>query len=70
MAPGINFGIFTREKRDQARREAKLFFQDSAEKRELLKYRWRIPTPFGNDGLMTPGKRSELHENGYWLLPF
>ena len=36
--PGVNFGIFAREGRNEARREAKLFFQDSAEKRELLKY--------------------------------
>jgi alkanesulfonate monooxygenase len=34
-APGINFGIFAREGRDQARREAEQFFQDSAEKHEL-----------------------------------
>jgi len=69
-APGMNFGIFAREKRDQARRAAKLFFQDSAEKRELLKYTMENTDSVWKRRLNEAGQDGELHENGYWLLPF
>jgi alkanesulfonate monooxygenase len=69
-APGMNFGIFAREKHDQARRAAKLFFQDSAEKRELLKYTMENTDSVWKRRLNEAGQDGELHENGYWLLPF
>jgi alkanesulfonate monooxygenase len=70
-APGVNFGIFAREKRDEARRAAKLLFQDSAEKRELLKYTMENTDSVWKRRLNEAGqKNGELHENGYWLLPF
>lgn len=56
--------------RDQARREAKLFFQDSAEKRELLKYTMENTDSVWKRQLNDAGQKDELHENGYWLLPF
>jgi alkanesulfonate monooxygenase len=68
--PGVNFGIFARENRDEARREAKLFFQDSAEKRELLKYTMENTDSVWKRRLYDAGKNDELQENGYWLLPF
>jgi alkanesulfonate monooxygenase len=69
--PGVNFGIFAREERNEARREAKLFFQDSAEKRELLKYTMENTNSVWKRRLNDAGqKNDELHENGYWLLPF
>jgi alkanesulfonate monooxygenase len=67
---GVNFGIFAREERDEARREAKLFFQDSAEKRELLKYTMENTDSVWKRRLNDAGQNDELHENGYWLLPF
>jgi alkanesulfonate monooxygenase len=69
-APGMNFGIFAREGPDQARQEAKLFFQDSAEKRELLKYTMENTDSVWKRRLNDAGQKDELHENGYWLLPF
>jgi alkanesulfonate monooxygenase len=69
-APGVNFGIFAREGRDQARQEAKLFFQDSAEKRELLKYTMENTDSVWKRRLRDAGQNDELHDNGYWLLPF
>lgn len=69
-APGVNFGIFAREQRDQARRAAKLFFQDSAEKRELLKYTMENTDSVWKHRLNEAGQNGELYENGYWLLPF
>jgi alkanesulfonate monooxygenase len=69
-APGVNFGIFAREERDQARRAAKLLFQDSAEKRELLKYSMENTDSVWKRRLNEAGQNGELHENGYWLLPF
>jgi alkanesulfonate monooxygenase len=68
--PGVNFGIFARENRDEARREAKLFFQDSAEKRELLKYTMENTDSVWKQRLYDAGKNDELQTNGYWLLPF
>lgn len=69
-ARGVNFGIFAREGRDQARREAMLFFQDSAEKRELLRYTMENTDSIWKRRLNDAGRNDELHENGYWLLPF
>jgi alkanesulfonate monooxygenase len=66
----VNFGIFAREERDQARRAAKLLFQDSAEKRELLKYSMENTDSVWKRRLNEAGQNGELHENGYWLLPF
>jgi alkanesulfonate monooxygenase len=70
LAPGVNFGIFAREKRDQARRAAKLRFQDSPESRELLKLTMENTDSVWKKRLNEAGRDSELHENGYWLLPF
>jgi alkanesulfonate monooxygenase len=69
-APGVNFGIFARRTREQARREAKLFFQDSVENRELLKYTMENTDSVWKRRLNEAGQTGELHKNGYWLLPF
>jgi alkanesulfonate monooxygenase len=69
-APGVNFGIFARENRDQARRDAKLRFRDSVEHRELLKYTMENTDSVWKRRLNEAGQKGELHENGYWLLPF
>ena len=69
-APGVNFGIFAREKRDEARREAKLLFRDSAENRELLKYTMDNTDSVWKRRLNEAGQSGDLQENGYWLLPF
>lgn len=69
-APGLNFGIFAREERDQARRAAKLRFQDSAEGRELLKSTMESTDSDWKRRLIDIGKGGDLHESGYWLLPF
>jgi alkanesulfonate monooxygenase len=67
---GVNLGIFARQTRDQARREAKLFFHDSAEKRLLLDYSMENTDSVWKRRLKDAGQTSEIHENGYWLLPF
>lgn len=69
-APGLNFGIFARQTRDQARAEAKLLFKDSAENRELLRYTMENTDSIWKRRLNEAGRTGELHENGYWLLPF
>jgi alkanesulfonate monooxygenase len=69
-APGLNFGILAREKRDQARRAAEMLFQDSAEKRELLKYAMENTDSVWKRRLQEAAQSSDLRENGYWLLPF
>ena len=69
-APGLNFGIFAREERDQARRAAKLRFQDSAESRELLKLTMENTDSIWKRRLNDAGQSGDLYENGYWLLPF
>jgi alkanesulfonate monooxygenase len=69
-AAGVNFGIFTRPTRGQARREAKLLFRDSLENRELLKYTMENTDSVWKRRLNEAGQTGELHENGYWLLPF
>jgi alkanesulfonate monooxygenase len=68
--PGVNFGIFARQERGQARREAKLLFQDRAEKRELLKYTLENTDSVWKRRLNEAGQKDELYKNGYWLLPF
>jgi alkanesulfonate monooxygenase len=69
-APGVNFGIFARRTREQARQEAKLFFPDNIEHRELLKYTMENTDSIWKRRLNEAGQTGELHENGYWLLPF
>jgi alkanesulfonate monooxygenase len=69
-APGMNFGILAREKRDQARQAAKLRFPDSVENRELLKYTLQNTDSVWKQRLSESGQDGELHENGYWLVPF
>src|SRR5262249_60792436 len=69
-APGVNFGIFTRRTREQARREAKLFFPDSIEHRELLKYTMENTDSIWKRRLNEAGQNGGLHENGYWVFPF
>lgn len=69
-APGVNFGIFAREERDQARQAAKLRFRDNLENRELLKYTLENTDSVWKRRLSEAGQDGALHENGYWLLPF
>lgn len=69
-APGLNFGIFAREERDQARQAAKLRFRDSVENRELLKLTMENTDSVWKRRLNEAGHNGEIHENGYWLLPF
>lgn len=69
-APGLNFGIFARERPDQARRAAKLRFRDSDEARELLKLTMENTDSVWKRRLNEAGQNGELQENGYWLLPF
>lgn len=69
-APGLNFGIFAREKREQARKAAKLRFPDTVEDRELLRYTLENTDSVWKRGLNEAGRSAALHENGYWLIPF
>jgi alkanesulfonate monooxygenase len=69
-APGLSFGIFAREDRDQARQAAKLRFLDSPESRELLKLTMENTDSVLKRGLNEAGQTSDLYENGYWHLPF
>jgi len=68
-APGMNFGIFAREGRDEARQAAKLRFRDNPDDRELL-----VLTMENTDSVwkrhLYAGQNAELQDNGYWLLPF
>jgi alkanesulfonate monooxygenase len=68
-APGMNFGIFAREGRDEARRAAKLRFRDNPDDRELLAL-----TVENSDSVwkrrLYEGQSGELLDNGYWLLPY
>ncbi|MCK1362325.1 LLM class flavin-dependent oxidoreductase [Bradyrhizobium sp. 199] len=68
-SPGMNFGIFAREGREEARQAAKLRFRDSPDDRELL-----VLTMENTDSVwkrhLYAGQSGELSENGYWLLPF
>ena len=56
----VNFGIFARKRSDQARQEAKLFFQNSAEKRELLKYTMENTDSVWRRRLRDAGQNDEL----------
>jgi alkanesulfonate monooxygenase len=69
-APGLNFGIFARPERDEARRAAKLRFQDSTENRELLKLTMENTDSVWKRRLNDAGQTGDLFDNGYWLLPF
>jgi alkanesulfonate monooxygenase len=69
-APGVNFGIFARKERDQARKAAKLRFPNMIENRELLKYTMENTDSVWKRRLSEAGQNGELHENGYWLVPF
>ena len=66
---GMNFGIFARESRDEARQAAKARFRDNPDDRELLAL-----TVENSDSVwkrrLYEGQSGELADNGYWLLPF
>lgn len=66
---GLNFGIFAREGRDEARQAAKARFRDNPDDRELLAL-----TVENSDSVwkrrLYEGQNGELQDNGYWLLPF
>jgi alkanesulfonate monooxygenase len=68
-APGMNFGIFARESRDEARTAAQKRFRDNPDDRELLAL-----TMGNTDSVwkrhLYDGQTGDLHDNGYWLLPF
>jgi alkanesulfonate monooxygenase len=68
-APGMNFGIFARESRDEARAAATKRFRDNPDDRELLTL-----TMANTDSVwkrhLYDGQTGELQDNGYWLLPF
>lgn len=67
---GINLGVFARPTRDQARQEARLRFQDDAEKRALLDYSMEHTDSVWKRRLRDAGESSDIQDNGYWLLPF
>jgi alkanesulfonate monooxygenase len=68
-APGMNFGIFARESSQEARQAAKARFRDNPDDRELLAL-----TVENSDSVwkrrLYEGQSGELHDNGYWLLPY
>ncbi|MEK9281564.1 MULTISPECIES: LLM class flavin-dependent oxidoreductase [unclassified Bradyrhizobium] len=68
-APGMNFGIFARETRDEARQAAKSRFRDNPDDRELLSLTMENTDSAWKRHLYD-GQSGELRENGYWLLPF
>ena len=68
-APGMNFGIFAREGRDEARQAATARFRDNADDRRAARahrgkqrFRWKRRLYDGQSG--------ELADNGYWPLPY
>jgi alkanesulfonate monooxygenase len=69
-APGINLGIFARETREQAIREAKLRFRDNEEDRLLLQFSLENTDSVWKRRMDEISRNGELRENGYWLLPF
>ncbi|MGA7805279.1 LLM class flavin-dependent oxidoreductase, partial [Bradyrhizobium sp.] len=69
-ASGLNFGIFARAERDQARHAAEMRFQDCAEKRELLQYSMENTDSVWKRQLNEAGHDGKLCKSGYWLLPF
>ena len=68
-AAGMNFGIFARADRDEARQAAKARFSDNPDDRVLLAL-----TVENSDSVLKrrlyEGQSGELQDNGYWLLPF
>ncbi|MBR0737527.1 LLM class flavin-dependent oxidoreductase [Bradyrhizobium liaoningense] len=66
---GMNFGIFAREGREEARQAARARFRDNVDDRELLAL-----TVENTDSVwkrhLYAGQNAELADNGYWLLPF
>ncbi|WFU85600.1 LLM class flavin-dependent oxidoreductase [Bradyrhizobium sp. CIAT3101] len=68
-APGMNFGIFARDSREEARQAAKARFRDNPDDRELLAL-----TVENSDSVwkrrLYEGQNGELQDNGYWLLPY
>lgn len=69
-SPGVNLGIFTRPTRDQARHEATLLFRDNADKRALLDYSMAQTDSVWKRRLRDSGETGDIHDNGYWLLPY
>ncbi|WP_454620846.1 LLM class flavin-dependent oxidoreductase [Bradyrhizobium cenepequi] len=69
-APGLNFGIFAREGREEARQAAKLRFQDSDDNRELFKLTMENTDSVWKRRLGDDEQDGAIHDNGYWLLPF
>jgi alkanesulfonate monooxygenase len=68
-APGLNFGIFARRTRGEARSAAAQRFHDDPDDRELLTLTMENTDSTWKRHLYD-GQSGELHENGYWLLPF
>ncbi len=68
-APGMNFGIFARPDRDEARQAAMTRFRDNLDDRALLAL-----TVENSDSVwkrqLYEGQSGDLHDNGYWLLPY
>ncbi|MGX9424151.1 LLM class flavin-dependent oxidoreductase [Bradyrhizobium sp. LeoA1S1] len=69
-APGLNFGIFARESRAEARRAAKRRFQDSDDNRELFKLTMGNTDSVWKRRLGKDEQGGAIRDNGYWLLPF
>jgi alkanesulfonate monooxygenase len=69
-SPGVNLGIFARADRQQAIRDAERRFQDSAEARQLLAFSMDNTDSSWKRQLAASGGNGEIHDNGYWLLPF
>jgi alkanesulfonate monooxygenase len=69
-AHGLNFGIFAREGREQARQEAVQLFPDSTENRELLNYTMANTDSVWKHRLYEAGQDGDIRENGFWLRPF
>lgn len=68
-APGLNFGIFARDSRDEARRAAARRFRDDPDDRELLTLTMENTDSVWKRHLYD-GQSGEMQSNGYWLLPF
>lgn len=68
-APGLNFGIFARDSRDEARKAAAQRFRDDPDDRELLTLTMENTDSVWKRHLYD-GQSGEMQANGYWLLPF
>src|SRR4029078_59788 len=66
---GMNFGIFARESRDEARQAAKARFRDNHDDRELLALTVENSESVW-ERLLYEGQSGDLADNGYWLLPY